>query len=71
MEQNLYLYIILKIINSYVSTYVINRYVVKRNWDVEAQLHEFLCSAPGAGEYMASRLFVLSRGRKELLLPIG
>jgi hypothetical protein len=38
---------------------------------VEAQLHEFLCSVLGAGEYMASRLFALTRGGKELLLPIG
>jgi hypothetical protein len=38
---------------------------------LEAQLHEFLCSALGAGEYRASRLFALPREGKELLLPIG
>lgn len=38
---------------------------------MEAQLHEFLYSALGAGEYMASRLFALPRGGKEALLPFG
>jgi hypothetical protein len=38
---------------------------------VEAQLQEFLCSALGAGEHMASRLFALPRGGKEPLLPTG
>lgn len=38
---------------------------------MEAQLHESLCSALDAGEYLASRLFALPRGGKEPLIPIG